>query len=283
MRPHYHPSVFTLHPSVFTLIMITSRQNPFIKELRKLRQAKGRREQGLLLLEGTNLLEAAITQGQTLDSFCYTEQWQERHELLWEQICDQTERCEPVSSEVIASIATTMNPDGAIATLSPTHLTPPDATNISLGVMVERLQDPGNLGTVIRTAAATEVDGLWLSGDSVDHQNPKVLRASAGAWFQVPLQREPDLHTTIQQHQRHGIQVIATTTQATRTYWEVDWTQPSVILLGNEAAGLTPDLLNCADQQVCIPQTTTVESLNVGVSTALLLYEARRQRSRPHH
>lgn len=260
--------------------MITSRQNPFIKQLRKLRQAKGRREQGLLLLEGTNVLEAAVNQGQILDSFCYTEQWQARHEPLWEQICDQTERCEPVSPEVIASIATTMNPDGAIATLAPTSLTPPDPTNLSLGIMVERLQDPGNLGTVIRTAAATEVDGLWLSGDSVDHQNPKVLRASVGAWFQVPLQREPDLLAAIQQHQNHGVQVIATTAQADCTYWDVDWTQPSVILLGNEAAGLTTDLLNSADQQVCIPQATTVESLNVGVSAALLLYEARRQRSR---
>ncbi|NEO87571.1 MAG: RNA methyltransferase [Spirulina sp. SIO3F2] len=167
--------------------MITSHQNTLIKKLRKLRQTKERRAQGLLLLEGTNLIEAAIQHGHILETFCYTEQWQTRHPQLWEQVVAQADRQEAVTPEVIESIATTVNPDGAIAAFAPTQLTltPPDP--LSLGLMVERLQDPGNLGTMIRTAAAAEAEGIWLSADSVDPQNPKVLRASAGAWFQMPI------------------------------------------------------------------------------------------------
>ncbi|NEO88725.1 MAG: RNA methyltransferase, partial [Spirulina sp. SIO3F2] len=122
-------------------------------------------------------------------------------------------------------------------------------------------------------------EGIWLSADSVDPQNPKVLRASAGAWFQMPIVGCGELGEAIASHQQAGVQVIATTAQAHQTYWSVDWCKPSLILLGNERAGLAPKLLQAADQQVCIPQATTVESLNLGVSAALLLYEAKRQRN----
>ncbi|MEM8640221.1 MAG: RNA methyltransferase [Cyanobacteria bacterium P01_G01_bin.54] len=258
--------------------MITSRQNPLIKQLRKLRQTKGRREQDLLLLEGPNLIEAALQRGYALEHFCYTEPWQHRQPQLWQQAIAAAQRSEAVSPEVLAAIATTVNPDGAIATLAQTQLTVVPPAQISLGVAIDRLQDPGNLGTIIRTAAAAAADGIWLSPQSVDPQNPKVLRASAGAWFQTPLVSNIDLSGAIHAWQQQGIQVIATTAQATPTYWSIDWRRPSLILLGNERGGLTPQHLAAADQQVCIPQAKTVESLNLGVCAALLLYEALRQR-----
>ncbi|MGB0560708.1 MAG: TrmH family RNA methyltransferase, partial [Spirulinaceae cyanobacterium] len=251
-----------------------------IKQLRKLRQTKGRREQGLLLLEGTNLIEAAVQRGYGLESFCYTESWQHRQLPLWEQATTQAQRAELVSPEVLAAIATTVNPDGAIATLTQDQLVSRPPETVSLGLAIDRLQDPGNLGTIIRTAAAAAADGIWLGPQSVDVQNPKVLRASAGAWFQTPLVSDVDLEGAIGQWQQQGIQVIATTAQAVKNYWQIDWRRPSLILLGNERAGLAAELLAAADYQVCIPQAKTVESLNLGVSAALLLYEALRQRQK---
>ena len=124
---------------------------------------------------------------------------------------------------------------------------------------------------------ATGVDGLWLSSDSVDIHNPKVLRASVGEWFRVPMTTNQDLTQLIAQHQQQGIQVIATNSQANKSYWEIDFTCPSLILLGNEGAGLSPKLITMADQQVKIPLANGVESLNLAVATALILYEARRQ------
>lgn len=146
-----------------------------------------------------------------------------------------------------------------------------------MGLILERLQDPGNLGTIIRTAVATEVNGIWLTDDSVEVDNPKVL-SSAGAWFHVPMMVSFDLSTVIRNYQQTGVQVIATLPTATQPYWEIDWTKPSLILLGNEGAGLSQKLVNLADKIVSIPLGKRVESLNVAIACAVLLYEGKRQR-----
>ena len=142
--------------------------------------------------------------------------------------------------------------------------------------MIERLQDPGNLGTIIRTSVAAGVDGLWLSPDSVDLDHPKVMRASAGEWFRLPT-AVAHLPPLIEHYQQ--VQIVATLPQAEITYWELDWTQPTLILLGNEGAGLSEELVALADRQVKIPLGAGVESLNVAIAAALMLFEAQRQRS----
>jgi TrmH family RNA methyltransferase len=117
-----------------------------------------------------------------------------------------------------------------------------------------------------------------LSGDSVDLDHPKVLRASAGQWFRLDMAVSEDLRATVQQSQQAGMQIIATLPSASLTYWEIDWRKPSLILLGNEGAGLSPELAAMADTQVKIPLTPGVESLNVAIAAALMLYEAQRQK-----
>lgn len=255
--------------------MLTSLQNPLVKQLRKLQQAKGRREQQMFLLEGTHLLEEACAVGCSLAIVCCTPEWQKRHRQLWEQAIALSARVELVSPEVLQAIATTQHPDGVVATAPRRLLTVPTPT---LGIALQTLQDPGNLGTVIRTAAAAGADGLWLSADSVDLDSPKVLRASAGQWFRLPMTVSPNLLEEIGQFQQGGIQVVATLPTAKLTYWEVDLTRPTVILLGNEGAGLSPELAEMADVGVKIPLAAGVESLNVAIAAALLLYEAKRQR-----
>jgi TrmH family RNA methyltransferase len=146
-------------------------------------------------------------------------------------------------------------------------------------LVLETVQDPGNLGTIIRTASAVGASGLWLSEDSVDLDNPKVLRASAGQWFRLPTAVSPDLKATVQQSKQVGMQVVATQPTADLTYWEVDWHKPSLLLLGNEGAGLSAELANIADLHVKIPLNPNVESLNVAITAALILYEAQRQKN----
>ena len=142
---------------------------------------------------------------------------------------------------------------------------------------LETIQDPGNLGTMIRTAAAAGAAGLWVSSDSVDLDHPKVLRASAGQWFRLPMAVSSDLKALAKDCQKQGMQVVATVPNANLTYWEFDLRQPSLILLGNEGAGLSADLVALADRQVKIPLSPGVESLNVAITAALILYEAQRQ------
>lgn len=263
--------------------MLTSIQNSLVKEIKKLHQAKGRREQQLFLLEGTHLLEEACAVDYPLEVVCCTPEWQERHQQLWQEASEKCQRAEVVSQDVLKAIATTVQPDGVVATAK--RQLSSDLDNLtqfplltSVGLALETVQDPGNLGTIIRAAAAASAERLWLSKDSVDLDNPKVLRSSAGQWFRLPMTVSPDLKEVICQCQVQGIQVVATVPDATLSYWDIDLRRPTLILLGNEAAGLSADLVASANQQVQIPLKPGVESLNVAISAALMLYEAQRQR-----
>lgn len=261
--------------------MLTSLNNPTVKQLRKLQQPKERRKQGALLLEGTHLVEAACAANYPLQVLCYTEAWQQRYGEIYRAAIAQADQIELVSDAVLKSIASTVTPDGVVATAPRRNAWQEAASRpgdrVSLGIMLETLQDPGNLGTIIRTAAAAGSDGLWLSPDSVNVENPKVLRASVGQWFRLPM-ATVDIAQQAQQLKNNDVQVVATAATATLNYWELDLRKPTVFVMGNEGAGLSSALMDCASTTVKIPVMPGVESLNVAVSTALLLYEARRQR-----
>ena len=257
--------------------MLTSLQNPLVKQMRKLHRAKERRQQQIFLLEGTNLIEAVCGVDRPLINLCHTLEWQVQHPQLWQQARQRADRVELVSPEVLRSMSTTVEPDGVMGVMA--RSTTPNPVFRTLGLVLETVQDPGNLGTMIRTAAAAGAEGLLLSADSVDLDHPKVLRASVGQWFQLPMATSPDLKVEIQNYQSQGMQVIATLPTATQTHWETDLRKPTLVLLGNEGAGLSPELAALADQQVKIPLSQGVESLNVAIAAALILYEAKRQRT----
>lgn len=257
--------------------MLTSVHNPLVKQIRKLHSAKERQKQQLFLLEGTHLLEEACGADYPLVTVCCTPEWLEDNRQLWENICSRSGRSELVSDKVMEVLATTVHPDGVVATAPRRTALNQSIPINSLGLALETLQNPGNLGTIIRTACAAGAEGLWLSADSCDLENPKVLRASAGQWFRLPI-AVVSLTALVRECQEAGIQVVATTPQAQVTYWELDLRNPTLILLGNEGAGLSAELVSLADKQVSIPLSPGVESLNVAIASALILYEARRQR-----
>ena len=266
--------------------MLTSTKNPLVKQLRSLGEsAKDRKEQGLFLVEGTHALTEAIATAYPLSIVCCTEKWIAVNPDLYEQIAgsEEIERLEIVSEEVLQAIATTKNPDGAIAAaLMPSRTTSREIAHInSLGLALETIQDPGNIGAIVRSAVAVGIDGILVSSDSVDLTNPKIIRATAGQWFRCAMQTSTDIAEDIRTLQSQGIKVIATLANAPKTYWDYDFTQPTLILLGNEGNGLSPELIELADEAVSIPQSDRVESLNVAICAALLLYEAKRQRSYP--
>jgi RNA methyltransferase, TrmH family len=256
--------------------MITSTQNQLVKLFRKLHASKYRSEFELSLLEGSHLLEEALISGGAIDTLCYTEDWSDRYPALYEQSLQQSDRVELVSESVLTAMATTVKPDGVVATIARrSHV---DFELQSFGLALSRIQDPGNVGTMIRTAAAAGVDGLWLSRDSVELDHPKVMRASAGQWFRLPMATVTDLDENIRQAKRSGMQIVTTMPKADRTYWDVDFTQPTLVVMGNEGAGLSPEMAALADVPVAIPLARGVESLNVAIAAAIILYEVQRQR-----
>lgn len=257
--------------------MITSLQNPLVKQLRKLHRAKERQGQGVFLVEGTHLLEVICATDRPIATLCYTETWQLAHPQLWAQAHQRTQRAELVSPDVLRAIATTVEPDGVVLTLA--HAPSPPLRLTHLGLALETIQDPGNLGTMIRTAAAVGVEGILLSEDCADWAQPKALRASAGHGLCLPLRSTTALVAELTQYQQAGFQLVATLPTAALTYWDADFTPPTLLLLGNEGAGLSAPLAAIADIQVKIPLAPAVESLNVAIANALILYEIQRQRA----
>ncbi len=261
---------------------ITSRRNPLVGRLRALHQARGRREQDRLLLEGTHLLQEVLRLGLSPDLLLATPAWMERHpELL--QACVAIERIVSVAPAVLEAVATTGHPDGVVLTLPPPSL--PPRGQVGFLLVLDRLQDPGNLGTLLRTALAAGIDEVWLQ-DGADPHQPKVLRASAGASLALPCRRFEDpasLHQALNAARIAGLQLVATVvpeadaTEPPRPYWELDWGQPTALMLGNEGAGLAPALQHLASAKVTIPHGSSVESLNVAVAAAPLLLERWRQ------
>jgi len=265
--------------------LITSRRNPLVKRLRGLHGAKGRREQGLLLLEGTHLLQEVIRLQLVPSDLVATEAWLgARGDLV--AALSPALTIHPVGPEVLEAVATTAHPDGVVLTLATAALqAPPDGQEFVL--VLDALQDPGNLGTLMRTALAAGVDGLWLA-DGADPFQPKVLRASAGAALALPIERM-DRSALVQRLIKaaaRGLQLVAAVPpgadldgQQPVAYWHLDWTKPTALLLGQEGAGLAPELQALASHRITIPHSAAVESLNVAVSAAPLLLERMRQQA----
>lgn len=255
---------------------LTSTQNPLVKQVRRLHQAKERQQEQAFLIEGTHLLQEAFAVHHPLQLVCATEVWQQHHPQLWQQAISYT-HTELVTEKVLAAMATTVTPDGVIAVADRTASSP--SLTGKLVLALDRLQDPGNLGAAIRTAAAAGADGIWTSANSVELDHPKVLRASAGQWFRLPMARANNLLELAQAYRSNGSQIIATGMTAAINYWQIDFTRPTFILLGNEGQGLSAELMDTADLIVKIPMQPAVESLNVSITAALILYESRRQNS----
>ncbi|MEO0853470.1 MAG: RNA methyltransferase [Cyanobacteria bacterium J06648_11] len=260
--------------------MISSTRNPWIKALRLLHQAKGRRQHGCFLVEGTHLLQEAIATGWPLSAVCFTEAWAQRNAETLARV-PANARQQVVDPQVLDALATTQTPDGVVAVAERKHPGDGDA-KVNLAIALETVGDPGNAGAIVRTAAAAGSDRVWLSADSVDPEHPKVLRASAGQWFRLPPQVAESLPDLVVKCRDRGMQVLAAAMpredEPARICWEVDFTRPTLLLLGNEGAGLSRDLVRLADACVQIPMAAGVESLNVAIAGSVLLYEARRQR-----
>ncbi len=241
------------------------------RELHRMSECKAR---GEFLVEGTHQVVEAVAVCWPFRSVFWTNSWAEKQPALAARLLNQTE-CYCVGDGVLDRIATTQTPDGvvAVAEIQPSMEGPKLFT---LGVFFDAVQDPGNMGTVVRAAAAAGADGVFASSECVHPFHPKVIRASAGLWFRSP-PRSIDRDELFRFCRSNGIRILAAAAGG-GSYWETDLIQPCLLVLGNEGAGLSESVLGLADDVLSVPMNTDVESLNVAMTGTLLLYEARRQR-----
>src|SRR5215207_3825952 len=256
---------------------ITSLQNPRVKHIVRLRDEKRqRRADGLMLVEGYDEIQLALSAGHKPRTLLSAPELVSR-EIDVAQA--DTERI-TVTRAVFEKICYRENPDGWLAVF-PVPQDSLDGLKLSdspLLIVAESVEKPGNLGAILRTADAAHVDALLVCDPRVDPWNPNVVRASRGAVFSVPV-IECDNAAALERLRRAGIQILAATPSADVVYSDIDLRRPIAIAVGTEDVGLTDFWMSQADLKVRIPMTGMVNSLNVSVSTALIVYEAVRQRN----
>jgi TrmH family RNA methyltransferase len=257
---------------------ITSIQNPKVKEWSALLTRKGRDEQGRYLLEGVHLVKEALAANVPLDAILYTIAKDVPEELPAERL--GAVELIAVSDQVLAKCSETGTPQGVVAVARRTEPVSPEslwARPDALLVAVDGVQDPGNLGTIIRSADAVGATGVVLGKGTVDLYNPKTLRATMGSLFHLPV-IGAELGDWLQRAAAGGVQVVGTSLAAERSCYELDLSKPTCFVVGNEARGVSPAVEALVTERVIIPMPGRAESLNVAMATTVLLFEAVRQR-----
>ncbi len=258
---------------------VSSESNPTIKEYRRLLDGKNRGD-NRIAVEGFNLLEEAIKQGFEIETLFYSSELASRGhlEVLLENVPPGTRKIE-VSPTLFKKISQTETPPGVAAVVEYPEFTLEQALDevSSPAMLADRLQDPGNLGTIMRSLAAAGGRFLFYRAGTVNPFNHKVLRSSAGALFHLRLVKCDDLRELLIGLKKKGFLVVSTDLETSSYYYQVDFNQPFVLITGNERQGVSREAGESADISVKIPLAEGVESLNAAVATAVILFEARRQ------
>src|SRR6266699_1496174 len=300
--------------------LLTSRDNRWLKEFRMALRGGLPTENGFVGVEGVRLVEEALRSGCPIQAVLFSEAGQRHHERL-APLIDRPEMAFPIlrtTDRLFEGLADTEHPQGVAALVKPRETSfddlvrAPESACAPLLVVLAGVQDPGNVGTILRTAAAFGVTGGATAASGVSGPaspySPKALRASAGAALHLPILAGMSLAILLTQFKVAGMHTLASSVHDKRgafppqtglssnddveTYkpstanvpillapWEVDWCQPIALLVGNEGAGLPEEIERSADARIHIPMASGVESLNAAAAAAVVFYEAARQRN----
>ena len=255
--------------------VITSAQNPKVKLLQELQQKSSeRRKQGLFVVEGRREVERCIACGYEVDTLFFCP------EIYGHDSVDlPSHRQYQVTAAIYNKVAYLGGTEGVIAEVKTRERT---LSQLSLSerplvVVLERVEKPGNLGAVLRTADATHADAVIVCDPLTDLYNPNLIRSSTGAFFSVPCVACTSAEC-IEWLKAHHIQILTAQLQDSSLYYDMDMMRPTAIVMGTEATGLTDQWRQAADAHIRIPMLGITDSLNVSVSAAVLMYEAVRQR-----
>lgn len=255
--------------------MITSKDNEIIKEAAKLiKSAKYRREKKLFTAEGVRICRDGVLSGADVERFLFTAAARDKYSDDFKKISDAAKNCYEISESLFEKISDTRTPQGFFCVFNmldkPTF--PYTINNQSNYVALENLQDPSNLGTVLRTAEALGIDGVILSQNCCDIYSPKVVRGSMGAVFRMPAYTPDDFTAFIAELAKRNLNVYGSTPHNAVDITEINF-GGGVMLIGNEGNGLTEEVLSVCTQRVKIPMKGRAESLNAAAAASILMWE----------
>jgi TrmH family RNA methyltransferase len=262
---------------------INSRDNSLLRRARAVRDGK---VQDSIFIEGLRLSEEALISGLTIEAVIYSEEIarKERAARLIERLGKACKQVTSASEKLLESISYTKTPQGIVLLAArPAH----DEASFKvkqraapLLVILHGINNPVNVGAIMRTAEAAGVTGAIATANSADPFSPKALRGAMGSAFRLPIWLGANFAEVIAWCVDQGVRTVAADAAGSKAFNEIDWRGPCALIVGAESTGLLPEELAAADEAVRIPMAGSVESLNVAVAAGIILYEASRQRAR---
>ena len=249
-------------------MIITSKDNEIIKNIKKLKEKKYRLDS--YIVEGIKMVKEAISENQEIALIAIREDF---------KIDFDTKNIKTViiSNKIFNDISDVKTPQGILAVIKKNQNNQIE-TNQEYILALDSLQDPGNMGTIIRTADSANINQIIINKTTVDPYSPKVIRSTMGAIYRTNIIEVEDLKTTLKEMKSKGFQIITTDLKATQSIYDINYNNKTVVVIGNEANGVSQEILQIADKKVIIPMLGKTESLNASIAASIMIYEYVRQK-----
>lgn len=258
-------------------MVITSKDNEQIKHIRKLKEKKYRDEYNEYVIEGVKLIKEAIEENANIKTIVACDDCVKNEEIDQKVMYEIAKfNCIYAEEKVFKSISDVQNHQGLLAVMSKEKEKDKIDFSEDLIVVLDDIQDPGNLGTILRTIDSAGLKQIIVSKKSGDVYNPKVVRSTMGAILRVNVIESPNLIDTLIEIKKHKFEIVATSLDTAQSIYDINY-KKKVIVIGNEANGVSKEIMNFADEKVKIPMIGKTESLNAAVATSIITYEYVRQ------
>jgi len=258
-------------------MVISSKDNETIKKFKKLKDKKYRDQENCYIIEGIKLIKEAINENAKIKLIIVCDDCKQENNIDADAKYEIAKyECIYVTEKIFLSLTNVVNPQGILAVIEKEKSNNVINYDEDLFLVLDDIQDPGNMGTILRTADSLNLKQIIVSKGSSDIYNPKVVRSTMGAIFRVNIIESDNLVKTLKDMKKHKIKIVTTSLQTDKKIYDVNY-EKSAIVIGNEANGVSNEVLELADEKVKIPMPGKTESLNASVATAIILYEAMRK------
>ena len=253
--------------------VITSKDNEIVKNIKKLKEKKFRDEKNQFIVEGIKLVAEAIEENSNIDSVVVCEDCVNDGSIDKKLLYEIARfKCVYVTEKIFDTLTDVSNPQGILAVINRKNANVNIDYSQDFIVVLDGIQDPGNLGTILRTVDAAGLNQIILSKETADSFNPKVVRSTMGGIFRVNVIKSENLVETLKEIQEHGFDIVVTSLDARNSVYDIDYNK-KVIVIGNEANGVSKEVQDLADKKVKIPMIGKTESLNASVAAGIMIYE----------
>ncbi len=257
------------------MIFIESKDNNLFKETRRLKERKNRTKASRYIIEGFRLVQEAFKAGLNIEYLIVTSDGKEKIDSYLKEYLNKDMKIYEMTNALFNELISTEKPQGIVAVV---HMNEkPLELDGSFYLLCDKVQDPGNLGTIIRTAHAVKADGIILTKGTVDIYNEKTIRSTMGSLFYVPVHYDDDNMTLVKSLKAKNFKIVVTSLDTDKDFFQENLKGNVLLTVGNEGNGVSDEVYEMADTKVKIPMPGNAESLNVAIATSVIMYEKIRQ------